>query len=92
MNNARFDKQVEIFKLLGSPIRLKILTGLKSNGCNVKTMQANLGISQSTISQHLKVLKMSGIVKSGRKGNTICYQIIDPLAAKIINMIKTEVL
>ncbi|MBU1043585.1 MAG: metalloregulator ArsR/SmtB family transcription factor [Candidatus Omnitrophica bacterium] len=91
-NSLKFNQNVELFKLLGSPVRLKILVGLKENGCNVKTMQENIGVSQSTISQHLKVLKMARIVQSIRKGNNICYKVIDPIAIKIINMIKANAL
>ncbi len=90
MTTAKLMEKVEIFKLLGSKIRLQILIGLKPDGCNVKLMQKNLGLPQSTISQHLKMLKMSGIVQAVRKGNTVCYRVIDPLALKIVNMIKNE--
>ena len=54
----------EIFKALAHPIRLKIACGLLHKGkCNVNTMVENLGVSQSLISQHINILKKSGLIK-----------------------------
>ncbi|OHD13750.1 MAG: hypothetical protein A2086_13465 [Spirochaetes bacterium GWD1_27_9] len=78
----------EIFKALGHPTRLSIVIGLiNSNECNVNKMVTNLGISQSTISQHLALLRRAGIVKCEKKGLEVCYRVEDPLIKKIISSI-----
>ena len=46
---------------------------LKKDGCNVSKIQRNLDLPQSTISQHLRVLKNAGIVTSQRNGTKVCY-------------------
>ena len=52
--------------------------GLLRCGCrNVGCMEANVGQSQSCISQHLMRLKAAGIVKASRSGNEVYYEIDD---------------
>ncbi len=85
--NAKFDfeKESEIFKALGHPIRLQIVAGLAfGSECNVNTMVEKLGIPQSTVSQHLGILKSRGIVASNKKGVETCYYLHDKRIKKII--------
>jgi len=67
----------ESMKALGHPIRLQIVSGLITNGCcNVKQIQESLGVPQSTISQHLKILKNAGVIEGKRDGTMVCYNVI----------------
>jgi len=72
--------QAELFKSLGVESRLRIIELLKRNGplC-VNDMAAQLGITSSAVSQHLKVLRNAGLVRNERKGYWIPYE-IDPAA------------
>jgi ArsR family transcriptional regulator len=82
-------KDSEILKALGHPIRLKIVEGLlKGNGCNVNKIVADVAIPQSTVSQHLKVLKTCGIIDYRKEGVLTCYRVIDPRVRKIIEIFK----
>jgi ArsR family transcriptional regulator len=68
-------KMAKVFKALGEPTRLKIIKILASEGgyfC-VGAMAKRLGISQPAVSQHLKVLKESGILDSKRMGFHVHY-------------------
>jgi DNA-binding transcriptional ArsR family regulator len=66
----------EIFKVLSVDTRVKILELLKANGTlGVKKISDKLGISQPAVSQHLKILKQAGLVRSERKGYWIPYSI-----------------
>ena len=65
----------EIIKAISHPARLEIIDRLEKNGCNVSRIQKNLGLPQSTISQHLKILRNAGIIKSRREGTKVCYEI-----------------
>jgi len=85
------DHQAEILKTLGNPIRLCIARGLiKKGSCNVTYMEECLGVSQSSISQHLSKLKSAGIVKGYRSGTEIYYEVVSESAKKIINAIYEE--
>lgn len=74
------DKKAELFKVLGVESRIRIIELLKQKGPTcVKEMSKVLGISPSAVSQHLKVLKYAGLVRSERKGYWIPYE-VDPTA------------
>lgn len=74
------DKKAELFKVLGVESRIRIIELLKQRGpmC-VNEMSEVLGISPSAVSQHLKVLKYAGLVRSERKGYWMPYE-VDPAA------------
>jgi ArsR family transcriptional regulator len=68
-------EMAKVFKALGEPTRLRIIKILASEGgyfC-VGAMAKRLGISQPAVSQHLKVLKESGILDSKRMGFHVHY-------------------
>lgn len=80
------DKMTEIFKALSGTTRLKIVVGLiKKNECNVNKMAEGLNIAQPNVSQHLSVLKNAGIIEGYRKGNQICYKVVNEF---VINIVK----
>lgn len=75
---ALYEEKAELLKALAHPVRLRIVRGLLTTGChNVGCMEANIGQSQSCISQHLTRLKAAGIVKASRSGNEVYYDVDD---------------
>jgi|APCry1669189204_1035204.scaffolds.fasta_scaffold240993_1 ArsR family transcriptional regulator len=76
----------EILKVLGHPVRLKIVAGLCSKECNVKHIWECLELPQATVSQHLALLKNRGIISGKRDGVEVHYSVIHPLAKKIIDI------
>ncbi|GLR16961.1 ArsR/SmtB family transcription factor [Portibacter lacus] len=63
-----------IAKTLGHPARIAILQHLvKVNSCICGDIVDEIGLSQSTISQHLKELKREGIIKGEVEGRKVCY-------------------
>jgi DNA-binding transcriptional ArsR family regulator len=87
----KFDREAEVFKALGHPIRLKIVYGLvKVGGCNVKNMQECLGLHQATVSQHLIHLKSRGIITSTRHGLEMVYTVEDSWAQCVIDNIEKK--
>jgi len=68
------DTFAKIFKALGHPTRVKIVEHLiKINSCVCGEIVNIFPFSQSTISQHLKLLKESGIVRGEIEGPKTCY-------------------
>jgi DNA-binding transcriptional ArsR family regulator len=66
----------EIFKVLSVETRIQILDLLKSRGpLNGKNIAEVLGISPAAVSQHLKVLRLAGLVRNERRGYWIPYSI-----------------
>lgn len=66
----------EIFKVLGVETRVKIIELLKAQGpLGAKNIASTIGITTAAVSQHLKILKQAGLVRSERKGYWIPYSI-----------------
>ena len=66
----------EMFKVLAVETRVKIIEILKSNGpLGAKKISQMIGITPAAVSQHLKILRQSGLVRSERKGYWIPYSI-----------------
>ncbi len=83
-----FDDDAEVLKVMGHPIRLKIVAGLCAQECNVKHIWECLGLPQATVSQHLALLKNKGIIEGKREGVEVHYSVIHPLAKKIVALLK----
>ena len=63
-----------ICKALGHPARIKIVAHLKSVGsCVCGRIVKIMPLAQSTVSQHLKILKEVGIVRGEIEGPCTCY-------------------
>ncbi len=61
------------------------------NECCVTDVTNALGISQSTSSQHLKILMNAGIVNPKKYGTKTCYIVNNKTAKKIINILQKEI-
>lgn len=71
------DQQNEIAlfaKAFGHPARVSILQHLfKINSCVCGDLVNEIGLAQPTISQHLKELKLLGLIKGNVEGTSVCY-------------------
>ena len=66
----------EMFKALAVETRVKIIDLLKSEGpLGAKKISESLGVTPAAVSQHLKILKHAGFVRSERNGYWIPYSI-----------------
>ena len=68
---------VKVFKALSDETRLKILLIISKRTICQKVISRHLGISESAVSQHIKVLKESGIVTGIKQGYSVIYVIND---------------
>lgn len=63
-------------KALAHPLRLKILEYIDSQGViNVNKIYHTLGIEQSVTSQHLRLLRLAGVVNAKKEGKYVLYDI-----------------
>lgn len=82
--NDSYTREAEILKVLGHPIRLKIVAGLISQACNVKKIWECLELPQATVSQHLALLKNKGIIEGERDGVEVYYHVVSDQARRIV--------
>lgn len=72
-------------KALGHPVRLGIAMALaREPGTCACDFADVFGVSQPTVSEHLRVLREAGLVTTRRRGTQICYS-LDPSAVRKIN-------
>ena len=75
----------ELLKALASPHRLVILCQLTEGERSVGELAALLGLRDSTVSQHLALLRRDGLVQARRDGQTIWYSVSSDAAQKVLS-------
>ncbi len=83
-----FDESSGILKVLGHPVRLQMVSNLMRDECNVGRMVERLGIPQSTVSQHLRILQDRGILRPRKDGVRTCYTVVDARVRMIVEMLE----
>ena len=67
-----------MLKALGSPVRMQIVTFMAEHPtCMTRQIVASTPLAQSTVSQHLKVLRNAGLIQGEIDGPSTCY-CLDP--------------
>ena len=68
-------KAAELFKILSVDRRIEIIELLKKETMSVKALAEVLGVTQSAVSQHLRVLKSASLVSDERRGYWVYYSL-----------------
>ena len=84
---ARADDAARLMKALSNRNRLMILCRLTGGERQVGDLAAEVGLSQSALSQHLALLREDGLVAARREGVTMHYVIADPAVARVIALL-----
>ncbi|NLT06266.1 MAG: winged helix-turn-helix transcriptional regulator [Solirubrobacterales bacterium] len=66
------------FRVLGEPMRIKLLDRLRDGSATVGELADSAGASQQNVSKHMAVLLDAGMVSRAREGNFTRYAIADP--------------
>ena len=72
------DLVAQRFRVLGDPMRIRLLDRLREGRATVSELQEATGASQQNVSKHLGVLRGVGFVSRERDGNFVRYEITDP--------------
>jgi DNA-binding transcriptional ArsR family regulator len=73
-----YELQAEVLKTLAHPRRLEIVHELASGPRTVGRLADDLGLPQPNVSQHLALMRSSGVVEAERDGREIRYRLSDP--------------
>lgn len=80
--------EIEQFgKAIGNTTRYNIVQELAKGPLTVGQIIAQVGGSQSSVSQHLKVLKVAGVVLCDRRGLEMCYRLNTEYTLQILKSI-----
>lgn len=76
-------------KALGHPVRVEIIRQLRAlDGCACGDLVERLPVAQSTVSQHLKILKQAGLITGEVVGPSTCYGIDHQAIKEFITLIE----
>ena len=75
------------FRVLGEPMRIRLLDRLRDGDASVGELQEALGASQQNVSKHLGVLHSAGMVSRSRRGNSVVYAISDPTVFELCEQV-----
>lgn len=73
-----YNKNALVYKILANSKRLEILNILKVRESSVEELIAITKLPKANISQHLALLRHSGLVIARREGLNVYYKIVDP--------------
>jgi DNA-binding transcriptional ArsR family regulator len=77
-SQERADSITEIVKAIAHPVRLRIISLLCQSDQRVIAMARRLEKSPAAVSQQLRILRMSGLVATGRRGGAMYYSLAQP--------------
>lgn len=86
------DLVVKIFKALGHPVRFKIMKFLSNGPKCVCKLNEEFEYSQANLSQHLRILKDAGLVKSEKVGLEMHYRLYNDSIKDIVDNVEKYVL
>ncbi|WP_291915209.1 helix-turn-helix transcriptional regulator [Limnohabitans sp.] len=86
-----FEKAAEMFAVLSTPIRLRIISELCQGEKNVGQLLDHIGVAQPNMSQHLNIMYRSGILGKRRQGAQMFYRIADEKAVVVCRAMCTQV-
>ena len=75
------------FRVLGEPMRIKLLDRLREGDATVGELQQALGASQQNVSKHLGILHAAGMVTRTKQGNHTRYSISDPSVFELCDQV-----
>ena len=90
MNAEEAERAARMFKALGDPVRLRLFSAVASHEageacvCDI----SDVGVSQPTVSHHLKKLREAGLLTSERRGTWVYYRVEPSVVAAMGQMLK----
>ncbi|MBN9206248.1 ArsR/SmtB family transcription factor [Methylibium petroleiphilum] len=94
-SEAVFSSAADLFSILSTPIRLRLISALCHGEKNVSQLLAEIDTTQPNMSQHLSTLYRAGILGKRREGTQIFYNLKSQRAATlcraVCNQIATEI-
>ena len=86
-----FEKAAELFAVLSTPIRLRIISELCHGEKSVGQLLERIGVAQPNMSQHLNILYRAGLLGKRRQGAQMFYRIADVSAVRVCRAVCTQV-
>jgi ArsR family transcriptional regulator, arsenate/arsenite/antimonite-responsive transcriptional repressor len=79
-----YQAKAEFFRMLGHPVRIRVLELLQDGPKAVRDLLAEIDVEASNLSAQLAVLRRSGIVTATREGSTVVYALAGGDVAELL--------
>lgn len=89
--DAVFESVAELFSLLSTPVRLKIISALCQSEKNVSQLLDEIQTTQPNMSQHLSTLYRAGVLAKRRDSTQIYYRLQSERVAALCRAVCTQV-
>ncbi|MBM3387364.1 MAG: helix-turn-helix transcriptional regulator [Betaproteobacteria bacterium] len=86
-----FEKAAELFGVLSTPVRLRIISALCGGEKNVGQLLQSIDVSQPNMSQHLGAMYRAGLLGKRRQGAQMYYRIVDESIVRVCRAVCTQV-
>ena len=90
LTDAELDRVAHQFRILGEPMRLKILQVICAKPLTVNEIVAATGATQSNVSKHLSLLASAGVITRQKDAQFVYYGLSDPLTMKLCQLVHTQ--
>ncbi|AEX75578.1 transcriptional regulator [Corynebacterium diphtheriae] len=93
LTSVEAERYATLFKVLADPARLRLLSQLAADGCgpvSVGELTETSGLSQPTVSHHLKRLTEAGLLDKVRVGRTVTHQVRPELFAELRTVLQMD--
>ena len=87
LNDKTLELIAERFRLLGDPVRLRLLQSLEGGERSVADLVASSGAAQASVSKHLQLLLRGGLVRRRRQGMFVYYSVADARVFEICDVV-----
>jgi DNA-binding transcriptional ArsR family regulator len=81
-----YQLKAEMFRVLGHPVRVRMLELLREGELPVRELQRRLDLDSSGASQHLTALRKLGLLASRREGTSVYYRIKDARTNQLLDV------
>ena len=90
LSDGELEQIAAHFKLLGEPMRLKILQSICAGPRTVNDIVAAVGATQANVSKHLALLAAAGILTRQKDGQCVYYGMKDQLTLKMCELVHAQ--
>lgn len=86
----QFEDIAGLFKMLGEPMRLRILQTVCKGPRSVNEIVETTGSTQANVSKHLALLTAAGILRRERDGQRVFYSVKEQLVVRLCELVRSQ--
>lgn len=84
MTRSLCEAEADLFKVLGHPVRIRLLEALAGSSRCTAELRAQVHAPAAGLSQQLSVLRRAGLVAARREGAALCYTLTTPRVVDLL--------